>query len=147
MIHRTRYLPERSLFIEPAVVNLHFLSSEKWNRGSIFSFYCRFSPSFTLLQLYSHVASPLPSSPFLKFSPSASPNNILSFLPFLSLDRFSSLYPVPLFSPPPLSQPFSTLQPPYIFFSCVSPPLCSLHLSPVLAQWQREAVGRPSELH
>lgn len=106
------------LFIYPEVINLHLLSSEKWREGSIFS-----STSFTLLQLYSHVASSLPSSPFLKFSPSASPNNILSFLPFLSPDQFSSLYPVPLFSPPPRSHPFSTLQLPHISFF---PPSSSL---------------------
>lgn len=79
-----------------------------------------FSPSLPLLQLYSHAASPLPSSPFLKFSPSASPPPTISCLFSLFLSSV-----LPSVSVAPFSRP--------LLFPSLSQPCCPpIHLfSPV----------------
>lgn len=72
--------------------------------------------------------------------------NILSFLPFLSPDQFSFPYPFPFSQPLSLRAPSSF--PPFfdpstpLRLSCVCASL--LFMLPVLAKWQKEAVGGPS---
>lgn len=98
--------------------------------------------SFLLLQLYSLISLPLPSSPSLKFSPFlAPPSNILSFLSFLCLVQFSSSS---LFFLSPSALPFSLclssfplpFHPHNVSPTRLAAPLLLL---PVLAKWQKEA--------
>lgn len=97
-----------------------------------------FALSSLLLQLFSLIPLPLPSPPSLKLSPFLHPLQYPVLSPFLCLDQFSFLYPFPFSQPLGAHLPLATS----IRLSCVSLFFCAaLLLLPVLAKWQKEAVG------
>lgn len=121
-----------------------FCLFEVWNKASIAPLSHCFRPSFTLLQLYSGVASPLPSSPSLKFSPLLPPTISCPFSLFFLLTSSLLCIPSPFSRPllvPTLSQPRS----PHTSSSPVPFLLCAPFFSRL--SWHRgrkEAVAGPS---